>query len=174
MKQDKHRSRKVTVRKTLSPKKTGKPEPEIPGLTDSVALEIPSTESISRLGAIPLLFDLPDNPGLQSGEVSYDSWRQGSPISLRDVGAGHIRRIRLSAGSISLEIVAELGHRRWEFVARVYHNEVVSHEYVLKAGGRSYLASAGGYFHWDSKSVPHQLSLLSADGRIEFERLAWN
>jgi len=132
-----------------------------------------SSDALSRLGAIPLLFG--DSPvrSEDPGKVVYDSWAQGPAMALRDVSAGHIRRIRLASGRISVEIVAERSHNGWEFVARIYSGSRVAHNFVLNAGGRKFLATSGGFFQWSSITVPHQVRLSSYKGELSFERLRW-
>lgn len=139
----------------------------------SITLNNRPPDAVDRFAAIPLLFEPLSETAEEIGHVEYDSWSGRKAISLRDVGAGHIRRLKLRAGKITLEIVAEFDHGRWEFVARVNGNDRILHEFVLRAGARRILAVSGGYYCWQSKSVPRRLSLHSQRKSIEFEGLSW-
>ena len=133
----------------------------------------PSSDALSRYEAIPLLFGSAANAKRQHGRVVFDSWAQGPAIALRDVTEGHVRRLRLKAGKLSLEILAEKHREQWEFVARVYRGQQVAHDCVLKVGGRSLPAAWGGYFHWSSKHVPAKVDVLSYDREFIFGKLVW-
>ncbi|MEE8575700.1 MAG: hypothetical protein V3T31_00460, partial [candidate division Zixibacteria bacterium] len=104
---------------------------------------------------------------------AFDSWSQAPAMALRDMSAGHLRRIRLERGNISVEIVAEKQQSGWEFVARIRRDDEVLHDFVMKVGSRKLLAKSGGFFQWSSKSVPHEVSLTSFKQDIAFERLSW-
>ena len=133
----------------------------------------PPDEAVDRYAAIPLLFEsLPDQEPM-IGRVAYDSQAHGHTVGLRDVTDGYVRRLRLTAGRIVMDLVAERRENQWEFVARVYSGSEVTHDFVLKIGGRKLLAGSGGFFHWSSRSVPRKLRLLSYDTTVLFEGMSW-
>ncbi len=133
----------------------------------------PCDDALKRFEAIPLVFDR--NPGAvwSSGEIVYDSWAEGPPVGLRRAVDGHIRLLRLKAGRITLELVAERRRLDWGFVARVYHSRQVAHDFVLQVGRRRLLADSGGYYQWTTSLVPRTIRLLSHRGNLAFERLSW-
>ena len=139
----------------------------------SRAVYEPSEDAMARLSVIPLLFDEPRNPTVNTGSLVYASWAQGPPVALRDVTDGFVRRIQLKAGKVSLEIVAEMSKGRWEFVARVYRGRSVVHDFVMNVGRKKILSESGGYYRWSSKTVPHKIGLTSIGKRLTFERLSW-
>lgn len=133
----------------------------------------PPTESLARLGAIPLLFDEPLNLATGFGTVVYDSWAEGPAVALRAIKDGHIRRIKVKSGKVSCEIVAERSRGQWEFVARVYRGKSVAHNFVMTVGKKKLLSESGGYFRWSSKRVPRKLGLTSNEERFKFEEISW-
>ena len=132
----------------------------------------PSTDSLRRLSALPLLFEESVSKTPKSGRVQFDSWAGGG-VALRDATAGHIRRVRLAAGRVGLDLVAERHPDGWQFTARAYHDGEVSHDYILKVGGTKVAPRSGGFFQWSTKSVPRRLELDSETNRIVFEQIAW-
>ena len=72
----------------------------------------PSSDSIRRLTALPLLFEASEPKSPKSGRIQFDSWADGG-VALRDATAGHIRRMRLTAGSVGLDVVAERQFEGW-------------------------------------------------------------
>jgi hypothetical protein len=134
----------------------------------------PGQDAIARLAAIPLLFDTPADTSREEGKISFDSWSHLSAVTIRDTSAGHIRLLKLKSRKITIELVAEKQHDGWEFVARIYKNKKIIHDFVLIANGKKHLASSGGFIHWSSKSVPKQINLLSFKSKLVFEGLKWS
>jgi len=133
----------------------------------------PSEEAIERFCSIPLVCDPVSSARPVHGKVVFDSWAGTVSQALRDNVDGHIRRLKLRAGRLTLEIVAERRDNRWEFVARASLGRKVSHRFVLQVGRRRLLPQTGGFYIWDSRSVPHLLRLESFDNRFVFEKLSW-
>lgn len=133
----------------------------------------PSDAAIARYCNIPLLFDESTDARTVEGRTIYDSWADGPAVALRDSADGHIRLLKLKAGHLVLEIVAERRDNVWEFVARVYDSTQVTNSFVLKVGGRRFLPQTGGFFVWSSTMVPKILRLESFDTNISFEDVAW-
>lgn len=136
------------------------------------AFETPTPDALDRLSAIPLLSHKAEDIPETTGSVLFDSWAGMAP-AMRDITPGHLRRVQLKAGKVTLEIVAERQKDEWEFVARVYQGDAVKHDYVIKVGRKKFLAKSGGFFHWTSKSVPRVVELLSYKRKLLFEELAW-
>jgi len=134
----------------------------------------PPVAARRRIESIPLLFGADAPPEIVSGKVVYDSWAHGPAMALRDATDGHIRRLRLKAGNASLEILAERTRDNWSFVARVYRGRKIAHDFVLKIGGRKFLAGPGGYYQWSSSRVPRQFALLSYDAELCFDEVRWS
>lgn len=133
----------------------------------------PSDAALERYCNIPLLFDETSDARTVKGRISFDSWADGPADALRDSADGHIRRLKLKAGNLTLEIVAERRDNMWEFVARVYDRKKVTNSHVLKVGGRRFLPQTGGFFVWSSTMAPKILRLESLDTVISFEKLSW-
>ena len=133
----------------------------------------PSTEAIERYTAIPLLYHETGTVRQMRGRLIFDSWAERPLAQLRDAGPGLTRRICLEANGIRLEVVAERGRDRWEFVARVYDKNQVSSEYVLRVGRQRMLPKSLGFFHWSSKRAPAVVHLFSRTADIEFKGLSW-
>lgn len=167
-------NRSKTPQRTVagtSKRRRGK-RPNPPAVSDS-PLSQPSLDAVRRYEAIPLLFSAAVSAKRLTGRVVFDSWADGPAIALRDVTEGHVRRLRLKAGKLSLEILAEKHREHWEFVARVYRVRRVAHDCTVRVGGRGHLPSWGGYFHWSSKRVPTKVYVRTYDLECAFETLAW-
>lgn len=136
------------------------------------SLQVPPATALQRFYAIPLLYSGLPKAVHSQGRIAFDSWEE-SGIGLRDVSDGHIRRVRLDAGGVTLELVAEHRQNRWEFVVRVYRKNRVAHDLVLVVGKRKMLAGVGGFYQWSSKSVVRRLALISASQEITFAGLKW-
>lgn len=132
----------------------------------------PSSHSRQRLHSIPFLFDTSVRSAAIFGRIDYDSWAELAP-GLRNSEDGHIRRMRFNAGKISIEIVAERRESGWEFIARIYSENSVVHEYVLNVGNKRLLAQADGFYHWTSKSLLQRIQIVSPDQHIEFGGIKW-
>jgi hypothetical protein len=146
----------------------------IDNLARWLASEEPTPESVERLSAVPLLFDVPKGARARHGKVLIDSWSATGGVALRDATAGHIRRLRLGSDDIHLDLVAERRHDGWQFTARAHAGESVSHGFVLKVDARKLLPKSGGYYHWSSRRVPRALELQSADSHVTFEQVVWS
>ena len=136
-------------------------------------LSQPSAQAISRYKTIPLLFQQLAHAPVLECPIVYDSSAQGRPVGLRNATDGHIRRVRFAAGNLEMETVAERKDKAWEFVARVYQDGEVAHQFVLRVGARKLLADAGGFFHWTSVTVPRRFRLLSYEHDIACEVIPW-
>ena len=136
-------------------------------------LEVPDDAAIARYAAIPLASVEPKRGPVRRGRLAFDSWATAAAPALRDTTAGHVRRFRLAAGAIALEVVAERLQDGWDFVARVYKKEEVSSEYALSVNRQRYLPESQGFYHWSSRTVPRHFALLSPDTSIEFEEIQW-
>jgi hypothetical protein len=136
-------------------------------------IETPSDEALQRYALIPLCHKTTSGMVTLHGRVAYDSWAHGEPVALRDTTDGYIRRLRLKAKKIILEIVAERRRNSWEFVARVYAGEKVMHDFVLKVGRDKLLPSSGGFYQWSSVKVPASVKLISYEQNIVFDRISW-
>lgn len=95
-------------------------------------------------------------------------------MDVRDVTFGHVRRVRLEAGKIALEFIAERRENDWNFVARVYKGGRVSSDYILSVGRRKLLPKSQGFYFWDAKRPPVKISLHGGKSVIEFDRLQWS
>ena len=133
----------------------------------------PSEAAVVRYCSVPLLFDAAAEVRPVQGEIVYDSWAHGPGVALRDTVNGHVRRLKLKAGRLVFEIVAQRRDNRWEFVARATSARSVTNSFVLKVGGRKLLPQTGGFYIWTSKSVPRLLRLESFEQSVIFEGLAW-
>ena len=133
----------------------------------------PSKKAIARYCNIPLLFEGSLEAHSVFGKTVYDSWADMPAIALRDSANGRIRQLKLKAGDLVLEIVAEYLDNVWEFVARVYDCRKVTNDFVLKVGNRRFLPQTGGFFVWSSRLVPRVLRLESFETNISFEKLSW-
>ena len=135
-------------------------------------VEQPSTDSIRRLTALPLLFDQGSQKSTKSGRVLFDSWADGG-VALRDTTAGHVRRLRIGAGKLGLDLVAERQADGWQFTARALSGKKVAHDYVLKVGKKRLLPQSGGYYEWRARSVPRTLEMISETDHILCEQIVW-
>lgn len=133
----------------------------------------PNHDSIDRFTAIPLIYDEGKSRRKVAGSLSFDSWSHRPAAQLRDTGTGLTRRLCLDADGVTLEIMAERQQDQWEFVARVYHKNVVSSEYVLRIGKQKLLPRSHGFFHWSSRRAPGRIRLLSESLEVCFEGLSW-
>ena len=136
-------------------------------------LEKTSEELISRFSLIPLLVGSHKPSRTVSGNVGFDSWSQLPAFAARDGARGMERRMRLKAGQITLELVAEHRPEGWEFTARVYDRRKVASNYVLKIGRRKIPAGLQSCFFWSSETPPRNIQLLSPKVLIDFGPLNW-
>lgn len=136
-------------------------------------MEEPSSDAVASWAAIPLLDSEPTRPVRHHGSISFDSWAEAGAVAIRDISIGDVRRLVLTAGSISFEIVAERLQQGWECVARVYDKGNVTSGFVLRVGRRRLLASTQSFYHWTSKQGPRGIALLSSGREVEFENPSW-
>jgi hypothetical protein len=133
----------------------------------------PSPASAARWKAIPLIGGVTQRTRPRSGRVVFDSWDMTPAVALRDIVDGHIRRLELKAGRVSLEIVAERTQDHWEFVGRIYANNEIQNSYVLKVGRFNLLPRTNGFYHWSSTSVPRTLRVVSYRNNLVFGGIQW-
>jgi len=108
------------------------------------------------------------------GQLTSDSWVGMPAAVLRDAASGMERRIRLTCGSLVLDLVAERRPDGWDFSARVYESrKVASRNYVLQAGRQKLLAGSRGVYTWTANHPPGIIRLLSPEQQINFDRLDW-
>ncbi len=136
-------------------------------------LEKPSEELITRFALIPLSVNSRKPGETVVGTVVFDSWSHLPAIHARDNAKGMERRMRLKAGQIVLELVAEHQADRWELTARVYDNRKVAAGFILKAGRRIIQAGTERCFFWSSRTPPRRIRLLSPQVLIDFGPLNW-
>lgn len=133
----------------------------------------PDKHGVERYAAIPLVYGKITPSRLRAGKISYDSWSRVPAMQLRDIGPGATRHLRLTAGTTTLELVAERQQDRWEFTARVYYGKEVMARWALYAGGRKLLPRSLGFYHWSSRHRPRIIRLMTRYEMIQFERLPW-
>ena len=133
----------------------------------------PSAYAVTRFKNVPLLSKGTYFPPPDQGKITFDSWRHSTPVDVRDITFGHVRRLCMSLGKQSVELVAELRRDGWSFVARVYSGRQVSCGYVLKVGVQRILPNSVGFYQWTSKRAPRTITLLSDDKSLEFNNLLW-
>jgi len=132
-----------------------------------------SADALKRFESIPLLGRHEPPVRTHTGRVTYDTWGVESTASLRDAAPGHIRRVTLRAGKLVFELVAERRKTDWEFVGRIYDGNQIRHDFVLRAGKNRVLPRSGGFYRWNSGTVPRLVRLNSYQQEIAFEELAW-
>ena len=137
------------------------------------APELPSAAHQARLEAIPILKADKTRRSSVAGELAYDSWSGLSPVQLRDAARGFERRLRLKAGQVELEIVAERELTGWKFSARVYVNGEPSGGFALKIGRQVLTAEFRDCFYWSSQRPPRTVRLLSSSEEIVFAAIPW-
>ncbi|UCC43528.1 MAG: hypothetical protein JSU65_10335 [Candidatus Zixiibacteriota bacterium] len=142
------------------------------GLVD-VDLVMPPPDVMSRHSFIPQLLQSREQARTISGTVEFDSWSGLPALALRDAARGMERRMRLTAGPVSLELVAERQTRHWEFTARVYQRGRVSSGFILEAGRKQLYPGRRWCFRWTAAKPPRKLGLRSADLAIDFGALNW-
>ncbi len=129
---------------------------------------------VQRLNAIPDILAARRPSRVVAGEIAHDSWSGVSRAQLRDGSQGLERRMRLSWDNIHLELVAERRTRGWEFTARIYEDNRVSSQYVLRVGKRELLPGTQSCYCWSSSRPPRRLCLQSAEIAIEFGGIVWS
>ncbi len=129
--------------------------------------------SAARWKAIPLMDEAPQKSRPRNGRVAFDSWEMAPAAALRDIPDGHIRRLELKAGVVTLEIVAERAQDHWEFVGRIYSRNEVQNTYVLKVGRIKLIPRTDGFYHWSSTSVPHAVRAVSYRNNLLFGGIPW-
>lgn len=134
-------------------------------------LEEPSTAHKSQLSSIPILKSRPRKR--EVGQLTYDSWAGLSGVQLRDAARGCERRLRLQAGGVELEIVAERELSAWRFSARVYRGGEPVSGYVLKIGKRVIVPEFRNCFFWTSTTPPRTLHLWSQESDVVLKNIKW-
>jgi len=133
----------------------------------------PSVASAARWKVIPLMDETVQKTRPRHGRVVFDSWEMAPAVALRDVTDGHVRRLALKAGKVTLEIVAERTQDHWEFVGRVYAGNEVQHSYLLEAGRVKLLPQTDGFYHWSSIAVPRTIRVISHQTSLLFGGIRW-
>lgn len=137
-------------------------------------VESVSEEALRRFSNIPALGRQQVNSAAIQGVILRDSWRDSAHHDVRDVTFGHVRRLCLGAGAVSVELVAERRREGWSFVARAYSQDEVCSQFVLKVGAKKMLPNASGFYQWSSARAPRKISLHTVQKQIEFTGLAWS
>ncbi len=133
-----------------------------------------SSDLVLRCAAIPLVVQKTRSLRKQHGRMRFDSWSTVPATALRSIDLGGERRLRLSAGVFTLEMVAQRQSDRWEFWARITRKgKRPIPMFVIQAGRRKIAAGAHSVFAWSDRYPPHRMSLISSDLRIEFEPIDW-
>ena len=140
---------------------------------DASIIETPSQDAVQRYCAVPALAQTRPVDRAEVGRMVFDSWTERRVTALRDLTNGLVRRMCLSAGSITLEVVAERCGCEWEFVARVYDRSTVTSEYILNIGRRKLQPRAHGFYFWRSSAAPTAFRLLSGERNLEFGTVTW-
>ena len=136
-------------------------------------LETPSHELMTDLHRIAESAKVTRDRRSQTGTVVFDSWRGLAPAAYRDEFENTLRRMKLSAGAICLELVAERQVGKWSFVARLYDNQRATSEFAILIGRKKLAAESLGFYQWSSKRPPGRLRLQSDVTTIEFEGITW-
>ena len=134
--------------------------------------EAPSEAHLAALEAIAVLKSDRRRAAV-TGELAYDSWSGLSSMQVRDAARGFERRLRLRAGRIELEIVAERELTGWKFSARAYIDKVPSGGFALKVGRKTLTPEFRNCFYWSSERPPKTMRLLSASEEIVFRAIPW-
>jgi hypothetical protein len=143
------------------------------GIANRLPLEQASEDLVSRFSLIPLLVGTQKPARSISGSLRFDSWQHLPAFAARDGAKGMERRMRLKAGRITLELVAEHRPEGWEFTARVYDKREITSGFVLKTGRRKIPAGLQNCFFWSSEKPPRRIQLLSPKVLIDFGPLSW-
>lgn len=141
-------------------------------LAGSPSLETPAEDAILRWTNVPLLAAPPTGRAEVSGRIVFDSWQE-RPGAVRDLPEGLVRRLRLAARDLVLEIVGERRRQGWQFIARIYRDRHPVNDFALKAGRKRLLPGEDSFFAWSSAQPPRTVELLSSDERILFEKVVW-
>ena len=133
----------------------------------------PSPQSVARAKAVPKLVASRKPSRGVTGRVTFDSWADVPAVQLRSTVGTLERRMRLEAGSYTVELVAEREQKEWEFVARIYRGARVTSEFILQVGRRKLVPQSQRCYFWSAKNPPKTLQLLSPELKIEFGKLIW-
>jgi len=135
--------------------------------------ETPSEPHLGKLETIPVLKSDRRRRTSIAGKIASDSWSGLSPVQVRDAARGLERRLRLKAGHIELEIVAERELAEWKFSARVYIDGEPSGGFALKVGRKVLTPEFRNCFYWSSERPPRTVRLLSTSEEIAFNAITW-
>jgi len=108
-----------------------------------------------------------------SGNIGYDSWKHLATTAVRDQTGDQERRLTLTAGDYSLEIVAERVRSHWLFTARLYCGQEPQRHFILEVGRRKLHAQSRRCYFWQTKTPPRRLAISSGDVRIDFGDIPW-
>ena len=133
----------------------------------------PSPQSVARARAVPKLVESRRPSRTITGRLTFDSWADVPAVQLRSTVGVLERRIRLEAGTYTLELVADRTQKEWEFVARIYEKQKVTSEFILQVGRRKLVPQSQRCYYWSAKNPPRTLQLLSSDLKIDFGKLTW-
>lgn len=133
----------------------------------------PPDDLVLKHQAVPLVVASRRPARRVHGQLLLDTWSDRPALAVRLAATGVERRLRFEAGRYVVELVANFVESEWEFVARVYDDQAIAKNFVLKVGGRKISAGRGDCFFWNSKRPPRRLSLLSPDLQVDLEDLQW-
>jgi hypothetical protein len=136
-------------------------------------LETPSDKLMAKLHKISDSPKPTKRKRIEAGEVVFDSWQGLAPSEYRDRSENTVRRMKLSAGAICLELVAERQSGQWSFVAKLYDSKKATSDFTILIGRRKFGAESLGYYQWSSTRPPSKLKLQSDVATIEFKGLTW-
>ncbi len=141
-------------------------------LSGESGLTAPPQEVVERWRKVPMLDESVRRRPIRIGTVGFDSWRE-RPTAVRDIPDGLVRRLRLDARDLVLEIVGEQRKRVWHFIARVYRRGNVVGDCALSVGRLRLLPAEDGFYTWSMHRPPRKITLRSAEEQVKFEALSW-
>jgi hypothetical protein len=132
-----------------------------------------SSQVPRQTAMLPLLVGNWTPRKIELGSVDYDSWRNDQAAAVRDAAKGAERRLCLSSGKISLELVVEQRPEGFSFTARCYRDDRPSNEFILKIGRIKLLPDMYECYFWNSGKLPKKLQLWSSSTLIDFTQVLW-
>ncbi len=133
----------------------------------------PPKDLITRCKRIPLMIESRKPLKHSKGTVQFDSWKNMPALAVRQAPFGIERRIRFIFKQFTFEFVGSRYTEGWNFIGRVYKDELVNSEFILQVGSKKIHLGNDDCFHWVAKHPPHRLKLLSKEIGIDLGSLQW-
>lgn len=104
--------------------------------------------------------------------ISFDSWIGQPALKVRNTEL-NTRRLSITCGDISLDLQASRKRSNWQFIAKINDEVPFKNSYIKTTSEINIYPDEDGFFIWNEKTPPKELSLIVDDKLITIPKLKW-